>query len=138
MRIWGLMMATPFIAPFKLFFNADNILNQLLFAIDIALARNHDALCLRRTGPMHGFGPITDGRGPEADVFEEAHDLHTVLRWNVFVGSEVFGADFANGFAVSARHRRRLKILVGRQGNHQAAGDVFRQADDFIGEAGSS
>ena len=85
---------------------------------------------------MHGLGPVTHGRRAQAQVLDEPHDPLTVLGLHALPGGEELVADVADGLAVPAHHRVGVEVLLGRHGDHQAAGDILRQADDLIGEPG--
>ena len=69
---------TPGVAPgvhlwlYKpaLFLDADDVLGQRLFAGDVALAGDHDALRLRGAGAVHGLGAVADGGRAEREVFD--------------------------------------------------------------------
>ena len=41
-------------------------LGQLLLGVQVTLAAYHDALSLGRTGAVHGFGAVANGRGAQA------------------------------------------------------------------------
>ena len=120
----------------NLVLDTGNILGKLLLALDVALAGDHDALGLGRTGAVHGLGAVADSGGTQAQVLDEAQDALTVLGGNAFPGGEELVADLADGLAVAAHHRVGVEVLLRGHGHHQAAGDVLGQADDLIGEAG--
>lgn len=48
------------------------VLRELLFVFKIGLTRDLDTLGLRRAGPMHGLGKVTDRIPPERHVFYQA------------------------------------------------------------------
>ena len=54
-------------------------LGQLLLGVQVTLAAYHDALSLGRTGAVHGFGTVANGRGAQGQVFDETQDLHAVV-----------------------------------------------------------
>ena len=85
---------------------------------------------------MHGLGAVAHSGGTQAQVLDEAHDTLAVLGGDTLAGGEELVADLADGLAVAAHHRVGVEVLLGGHGDHQAAGDVLRQADDLIGEAG--
>ena len=43
--------------------DAGDVLGKLLLALDVALAGDHDALGLGRTGAVHGLGAVADSGG---------------------------------------------------------------------------
>ena len=86
----------------NLVLDTGNILGKLLLALDVALAGDHDALGLGRTGAVHGLGAVADSGGTQAQVLDEAQDALTVLGGNAFPGGEELVADLADGLAVAA------------------------------------
>lgn len=44
----------------SLFFDPGNFFSQIFLMFDVALAGDHNALCLRRACTMHRFGSVTD------------------------------------------------------------------------------
>ena len=116
--------------------NAGDILGKLLFALDIALAGDHDALGLGRTGAVHGLSAVANGGSAQAQVLNEAHNALTVLGLDALAAHEELVADLADGLAVAAHHRVGVEVHLRGHGDHQAAGNVLCQTDDLIGEAG--
>jgi hypothetical protein len=49
-----------------------NFFGERFFVLKIALARDHDPLCLRRTGSMHRFRAIANGCRSERNIFDKA------------------------------------------------------------------
>ena len=120
----------------NLVLDAGDVLGQLLLALDVALAGDHDALGLGRARAVHGLGAVAHGGRAQAQVLDEAQDALAVLRLDALPGHEELVADLADGLAVAAHHRVGVEVLLRGHGHHQAAGDVLRQTDDLIGEAG--
>ena len=116
--------------------NAGDVLSKLLLALDIALAGDHDALGLGRTGAVHGLGAVADSGCAQAQVLDEPQDPLTVLCAHTLPGGEELVADLADGLAVAAHHRVGVKVRLRGHGDHQAAGNVLCQTHDLIGEAG--
>ena len=85
---------------------------------------------------MHGLGAVADSGGTQAQVLDEAHDALAVLSRDTLAGREELVADLADGLAVAANHGVAVEVGLGGHGDHQAAGNILRQADDLIGEAG--
>ena len=112
----------------RLFFNMSNLLSQFFLHFQVTLTGNHDALCLRAAGTVHGFCPVTDGCRAQAEVFNEAQDFQAVFRRYGRYAFEVF-IDIGPDFRIPQVDFRRCR-------HNQAAGDIFGQADNFIGEPG--
>ena len=87
-----------------LFLNAGDVLSKLLLALNVALPLYHYPLSLRRTGPVHGLGPVTYGRRSQTYVLEEPQYSHSVLG-GAYIGSgKILVAYFTYGLSVSSHH----------------------------------
>ena len=103
-------------------------LGQLFLVGQVALTGDHDALRLGRAGALHGLGAVAHGGGAQRQVFNEAQDAQAVLGGDAVHAAEILVDDGAQ-LGVP-------EVGLGGSGDHQAAGNVLRQANDLVGEAG--
>lgn len=113
-----------------------NDFSKFLLLGDVSLARNHDALGLRRAGTVERFRAVAYGGAAKTHVFDEAHDALPFFRWDVIAANKELLADFSNGFPIFADNHIGLEVLFAWHGDHDTAGDIFGKTDDFIGETG--
>ena len=82
-----------------------NDFSKFLLLGDVSLARNHDALGLRRAGTVERFRAVAYGGAAKTHVFDEAHDALPFFRWDVIAANKELLADFSNGFPIFADNR---------------------------------
>ena len=70
-----------------------NDFSKFLLLGDVSLARNHDALGLRRAGTVERFRAVAYGGAAKTHVFDEAHDALPFFRWDVIAANKELLAD---------------------------------------------
>ena len=105
-----------------------NSFSQLFLHAQVALTGNHNTLCLRRACTVHGFCTVADSCRAKAEVFDETQYFQAVFRR--------YGAYAAEIFFNVRPDLRIAKVFFRRSRYHEAAGNIFGKADDFIGKTG--
>ena len=105
--------------------DARQVLGELFLVLQVRLAGDLDALRLRRTRTVHGFGEVADRVAAQRHVLDQPHDAQLVFRRYVRPALEEFFQQRPRDLAV--------QILFRRRGDHQPTREILAMRDSSYG-----